>query len=82
MTLCPRCATDNEATRASCWNCFAPLQGAAATRVKPMLLVGKGPDLMMEPVPVQEPGADFLPGAPPPAEPPKKKGLFGLGKKK
>lgn len=65
MTTCPRCGANNEANRAACWDCFAPLTGAIAAKVKPMLLAGNG-GVTMEPTP-EAVGA----------VPAKKKGLFG-----
>jgi uncharacterized OB-fold protein len=71
MTLCPRCGANNDEARAACWNCFAPLTGRLASRVKPMNLSGRG-------VVVEEP---ILEGEEPePAPPPKKRGLFGRKK--
>jgi hypothetical protein len=83
MTLCPRCAADNEPTRAACWNCYAPLQGTAATKVKPMTLVGTGGITVTQTAVADDTMMEPLPGGPPPAaEPAKKRGLFGLGGKK
>jgi hypothetical protein len=71
MMICPRCGSNNDSGRAACWNCYAPLQGALASRVKPMVLAGKGS------VPAPE-AALVASGEPEPApEPPKKRGLFG-----
>lgn len=71
MTTCPRCGSNNDDDRAACWNCYAPLSGAAAKRVKPMVLTGHGGAVEAAP----EAAADDM-GVPPPP-PPKKKGLFG-----
>jgi len=78
--LCPRCTSDNDSARASCWNCLAPLQGAAAARVKPMTLTGKG---AAPAAPAAEQTMTGEPAAPAEsAAPAKKRGLFGLGGKK
>jgi hypothetical protein len=65
MTTCSRCGANNEVNRAACWDCFAPLTGAIAAKVKPMLLAGHGGVTV-------EPAQEFA--APAAA---KKKGLFG-----
>jgi hypothetical protein len=71
MITCPRCGANNESDRAACWNCYAPLTGALAARVKPMVLTGHGGAVEA----VAEPSDNG--GVPPPPEPPKKRGLFG-----
>lgn len=73
MMICPRCGSNNDTGKVACWNCFAPLQGALATKVKPMVLTGRGgvesaPEAAME-------AADLNNGVPQP-EPKKKRGLF------
>lgn len=69
MTTCPRCVAQNETGRAACWNCYAPLSGPLANRVKPSSLAGRG-----APVVTDAPADTGIPPAP---EPPKKRGLFG-----
>jgi hypothetical protein len=75
MIICPRCGSNNDEFRASCFKCFAPLHGDAATRIKPVNLVGKG--ALSEAIDM--PLADSGDSTPAP-EPPKKKGLFGRKK--
>lgn len=65
MTTCARCGANNEINRSACWDCFAPLTGAIAAKVKPMLLAGHGG------VTVEAP-PEFAAAAPA-----KKKGMFG-----
>jgi predicted amidophosphoribosyltransferase len=65
MTTCPRCGANNEADRFACWDCFAPLQGALAAKVKPAQYRGNGG------VTPETAAADAG------AAPAKKKGLFG-----
>ena len=75
MIICARCGSNNDEFRASCFVCLAPLHGDAATRVKPVNLVGKG----ALPEPVDMAPMDMGDATPAP-EPTKKKGLFGKKK--
>ncbi|HEY3266429.1 MAG TPA: hypothetical protein VGM37_05855 [Armatimonadota bacterium] len=65
MTTCPRCNAANEADRAACWNCFAPLTGPLASKVKPMTLVAAA---AVPQLPAEAPAA---------APTPKRKNRFG-----
>lgn len=73
MMICPRCGSNNESGRSACWNCYAPLQGALASRVKPMVLTGTGNAI---PLPDAAEAAEAMEPMPE-AEPKKKRGLFG-----
>lgn len=73
MMICPRCGSNNDSGRSACWNCFAPLQGSLASRVKPMVLTGHGGAVAAPEA--AEAAADAE--APPVVEPKKKRGLFG-----
>lgn len=68
MTTCPRCGANNETNRSACWDCFAPLQGALAAKIKPSQFRGHG-GVIPEVVATEPTAADQGTA--------KKKGLFG-----
>lgn len=68
MTICPRCGANNDTNRAACWDCFAPLQGALAAKIKPAQFRGNG-GVVPEALTPEPVAADAGNG--------KKKGLFG-----